>query len=265
MTLADILINPDYLREEDKLYVARNLSTFRDFEKYYIKIRDQEKRILSIDAIRELPVVPTSHPHFKEWQVRQFSSRKLVTYLSNKNNSVVLELGCGNGWLSGILAGSLDAMVVGVDVQYTELKQAVHAFGEHRNLYFVYGDILDDLFKEQSIDTIILAASVQYFRDFDELIVKLLSVIKDKGEIHIIDSPFYKTQNDVLLAKQRSARHFALMGTPEMDDKYFHHSFQQLAQYNYQVFYNPKSMVSRVKRRVLKMSQGVFPWICIRK
>ncbi|WP_160143673.1 class I SAM-dependent methyltransferase [Chryseolinea soli] len=210
-------------------------------------------------------MVPTSHPHFKEWQVRQFSSQKLIFYLNKKNNSVVLELGCGNGWLSGTLARSLDAMVVGVDVQQTELKQAVHAFGEQQNLYFMYANILDDLFKEQSIDTIILAASVQYFKDFNKLILKLLSLLKNTGEIHIIDSPFYESLNDVLLAKQRSDRHFSLMGTPEMCDKYFHHSFQQLAQYNYQVFYNPKSVISRVKRRVLKMSQGVFPWICIRK
>src|SRR6187399_2140537 len=90
MTLADILINPNHFREEDKLYVTKNPSTAGDFERYYIKIRDQEKRILSIDAIRRLPVVPTSHPHFKEWQVRKFSSRKLVTHLSNKNYSVVL-------------------------------------------------------------------------------------------------------------------------------------------------------------------------------
>ena len=265
MTLADILINPSYFREEDKLYVSGNQSVSEDFETYYIKIRDREKRILSIDAIRKLPVVPRSHLHFKEWQVRQFSSRKLVTFLSKKNNSVVLELGCGNGWLSAILARSLEAVVVGVDVQHTELKQAAYAFGEQQNLYFMYANILDDIFKEQSIDIIILAASVQYFKNFNELILKLLSLIKDTGEIHIIDSPFYETQNDVSLAKQRSDRHFTLMGTPEMGDKYFHHSFQQLAHYNYQVIYNPKSIISRVKRRVFKLSQGVFPWICIRK
>jgi len=220
---------------------------------------------LSIDAIRKLPLVPTSHSHFNEWQVRQFSSKKLVTFLSKKNNAVILELGCGNGWLSAMLARSSKAMVVGVDLQKTELKQAVQAFGEQRNLYFMYANILNDVFKEQSIDAIVLAASVQYFEDFEALILKLQSLIKDTGEIHIIDSPFYETQNDVLLAKQRSDRHFTLMGTPEMCDKYFHHSFQQLAHCNYQVFYNPKSIISRVKRKVLKMPHGVFPWICITK
>ena len=88
----------------------------------------------------------------------------------------------------------LDTMVVGVDVQHTELKQAVYAFGEQRNLYFMYANVLDGIFKEQSIDTIILAASVQYFKNFNELILKLLSLLKDTGEIHIIDSPFYESQ-----------------------------------------------------------------------
>lgn len=178
MMLTDILIHPGSFREEDKLYVSKGPSVFEDFETDYIKTRNQEKRILSIDAIRKLPTVPKSHPYFNEWQVRKFSSRKLITFQRNRNNSVILELGCGNGWLSGNLARSLDAMVVGVDVQHTELKQAAQAFGEQRNLYFICADILDNIFREQSIDTIVLAASVQYFRDFDKLISKLLSLNK---------------------------------------------------------------------------------------
>jgi len=265
MTFPDILINPGCFCEEDKVYMQGDSSVSEDFETSYIKIRDQEKGILSIDAIRKLPEVPKANLHYNEWQVRQFSSRKLINYLSQKSKSIVVEVGCGNGWLSAMLARNLDALVVGVDVQRTELRQAACAFGEQQNLYFMYANILGDVFKKQSIDTIILAASVQYFENFNELISKLLSLLKDTGEIHIIDSPFYGSQNDVSLAKERSERHFVLTGTPEMCGKYFHHSFRQLTQYNHQVLYDPKSIISRLKRKVIKLSQGVFPWICIWK
>lgn len=164
-----------------------------------------------------------------------------------------------------MLARNLDALVIGVDVQRTELRQATHAFGEQQNLYFMYVNIFRDVFRKQSIDAIILAASVQYFENFNELISKLLSLLKDTGEIHIMDSPFYGSQDDVSLARQRSERYFVLTATPEMCGKYFHHSFQQLAHYNHKVLYNPKSVISRLKRKVIKLSQGVFPWICIRK
>ena len=42
-----------------------------------------------------------------------------------------------------------------------------------------------------SIDIIIINAAVQYFPDFKRLLEKLLTLIKENGEIHIIDSPFY--------------------------------------------------------------------------
>src|SRR6188768_3263764 len=171
--------------------------------------------------------------------------KKIMDHLeSQKRPLTILELGCGNGWLSHTLSSSKNSTVVGLDVNLAELMQASQAFRKVRNLTFVYGDVFDDLFMKESFDIIILAASIQYFKSLDTLFNRLLELLKKEGEIHIVDSPFYKA-DQVSSAKKRSEEYFNAQGYSEMLNYYFHHAWETLQEFGAEIMYDNRSVKNR--------------------
>src|SRR6185369_492378 len=101
-----------------------------------------EQRVYSDDVVRNLPDFSEQSTLKKEWDIRKITVRKLIKYLEKKNEKLsILELGCGNGWLSHQLAASLNAEVFGVDVNETELLQGARIFKDDQNLSFLCADI----------------------------------------------------------------------------------------------------------------------------
>src|SRR6476646_6397970 len=72
-----------------------------EFESVYVDLRIAERRMYTDEEVAWLPAVEEDHIHKKEWDIRKSSCKKLVRYLANKRRSLkILEVGCGNGWLS---------------------------------------------------------------------------------------------------------------------------------------------------------------------
>jgi hypothetical protein len=113
-------------------------------------------------------------------------------------------------------------------------------------------------------DTVILSASVQYFQRLETLFTTLLQLITSSGSIYIVDSPLYLSPVLAEAAKKRSVKYFGSQGFPEMAEQYFHHTFDELKKFNYEIVYNPKSFISLLERKVFKRPLSVFPIICIR-
>ena len=68
----------------------------------YLASRKKENRIYSDEQVVQLPFIEPTHIHYHEWQVRKRSALRLIHYLEKKNKPLsILEIGCGNGWLSG--------------------------------------------------------------------------------------------------------------------------------------------------------------------
>src|SRR5688572_22129526 len=119
---------------ETNLYHQQKL-TNSTFEEHYLKLREKEHRVWTIDELKTLPHVAKNSTHAQEWSIRFRSAKKLLAYLKNKKRPLtLLELGCGNGWLSHVLSSSKNSTVVGLDVNLAELKQASQAFGNAENL-----------------------------------------------------------------------------------------------------------------------------------
>ena len=55
-----------------------------DFAAQYFHTRLKEERILSDEEVRQLPSVPVSNTHFKEWKLREKSTEHFIHYLENK-------------------------------------------------------------------------------------------------------------------------------------------------------------------------------------
>ena len=234
-----------------------------DFESLYLKVRKKEKRVYSDDELRNLPFASESNPHKNEWVIRAKSFLRFRKYLESKNQSQnIFDLGCGNGWFSGQLSKSFNHKFYCFDVNITELNQGRRVF-ESENLVFIYADIFSTEFPANYFDIVILNASIQYFAEIKTLLHKLLSLIKLNGEIHIIDSPIY-SEHETLNAKQRTQDYYSSLGFPEMINNYFHRSWNEFSENNFEILYSPNSAKLKLKKMLLT-KDSPFPWIRIRR
>ena len=225
-----------------------------EFVNRYIRLRKLEGRLYSDEEVSMLPDISEEHIHKAEWRIRKESCRRLIKYLAKKKKRFsILEIGCGNGWLSNQMASIKNAQVTGIDINVMELNQAKRVFVKP-NLTFLQKNI-DDL-RELRFDIIVFASSIQYFSQIQKTIKNCFRIMKDKGEIHIIDTHFYSTK-DIGQAKIRSHTYFQNIGQEVMDSFYFHHSLDDLKGLRVQTF-NRYYLWTKFSRISIP-----FPWLCI--
>lgn len=233
-----------------------------DFEQAYIAIREKEERVLSDEEVWMLPHLQPDHKRYREWQKRAFTTHKVLNYLSARKYESVLDLGCGNGWFTHLLAQTTKAQVIGVDKNELELQQAARLFTAP-NCRFMYADIFSDNWPKAYFDIVFLNACVQYFQDIDALLKQLFALLKTGGEIHFLDSPFYK-QSEVEQAQKRTADYYEQNGVSAMTAYYHHHTWASLSPYNTKVLYKPKTLLNQVKRK-FNIAISPFPWLIVTK
>ena len=265
MGLIELIKNNHAYNFTNGVYYITQQVTDNPAEEIYLKTRKKEGRLYDDSIVKNLPEFSADHRYYGEWRIRKLSSQKLIHYLSNiKGEKEILDLGCGNGWLSNKLSRLDKSDVIGMDLNITELEQASRVFLPRNNLLFAYADIFNNALGEYKFDFIILAAMIQYFRDISSLFENLLGKLKAKGEIHIIDSPLY-SEKEVLKARERSALYYTELGVPEMKEYYNHHTLREIcSNFNTDLLYNPKSLVNRTKGTLSKNYSPLY-WIKIKK
>jgi SAM-dependent methyltransferase len=229
------------------------------FEKKYILIRTLENRLITDEELMRLPEIASNHRYYGEWLMRKSSIQRLIRRLSAPGKPLeILEVGCGNGWLSHRLAEIPGSKVTGLDINLTELQQAARVFRNVPNLRWVQGDIRSGILGNHRYDRIIFAASVQYFPFLKEILYTALANLSPDGEIHILDTPFYKT-GELEKARGRTLTYYTSFGYPEMADLYYHHTIDELRSFRPVFLYNPQSFRNRLQR-----IKSPFPWIRIK-
>lgn len=234
------------------------------FETQYIRLRKKEGWLYDTTAIKKLPDTDRTDKNYKLWKIRKKSSEMFLRYIKNNQNIyTVLDTGCGSGWFTNKIAAINSALtVIGLDKNKTELMLAANTFSKN-NLQWIYADIYANLFKRESFDIILLNASVQYFADISALINILLGYLKNKGEIHIRDTAFY-SEADVVKAKKSTEAYYQKNNAQEMIPYYFHHTWNDIKQYNYTILYKP-SLMNKLKSKILLRPFIPFPWVVIKK
>ncbi len=236
------------------------------FEKKYILLRSLENRLYTDDQLIRLPDINADHPHHGEWQVRKRSALRLVHSLERRANSLalrkrplrILEVGCGNGWLSHQLAEIPGAKVTGLDINFTELQQAARVFSDDPNLRFIHGDIRTGILDEKLFDCIVYACSIEYFPSLKKIIHFTLTYLVPGGELHILDTKFYRS-SEIESERKKMQAYYNAFGYPEMADLLFQHSWKDLSCFRHGLLFDPGRLVNRLLR-----PNDIYPWICIK-
>jgi 2-polyprenyl-3-methyl-5-hydroxy-6-metoxy-1,4-benzoquinol methylase len=229
----------------------------------YLRVRGLEGRLYPDSVVVRLPDVPASDPLAAEWRVRADSADRLVAYLGRRRAALrVLDVGCGNGWLTARLATLAASTVTGLDVNEPELDQARRVFGDRPNLRFELADALTADPPTDLADVIVLASVVQYVPDLAAFVRRIAGWLAPAGEIHVLDSPLYRA-DEVDAAGARSQAHYAALGVPEIAPAYHHHVRSTLDPFAPDVLHEPDALGARCERRLLRRARSPFPWLRI--
>lgn len=142
------------------------------------------------EEVAQLPNLPKTHPQYKHWRLRKKSCKRLMHHFALREKaSSILEVGCGNGWLSHHLASIPGHRILGLDKDLQVLQQAARVFRHQSNLKFMCGDFYSGIIQGLTFDAIIFSASIQYFPSLKDVLTAALMQLKEGGEIHILDTP----------------------------------------------------------------------------
>lgn len=215
------------------------------FAELYAALRKMERRMYTDAELRELPNISPAHLYYEEWLVRKNSCSRLLKYLKQKQGPLnILEIGCGNGWLTAQLATIEKAVVTGTDINTAELEQGSRVFGGMQNIQFVYGDLFDEQFEDMVFDVIVFAAAIQYFPSIKQILQKALQHLTLQGEIHIVDTHLYKPE-EIAAAAERTSNYFSSVGFAGMANCYFHHSIDEVKQFEHKILYDPAHWLNK--------------------
>ncbi|MEL6256344.1 MAG: class I SAM-dependent methyltransferase [Bacteroidota bacterium] len=228
-----------------------------DFETPYIRYRKKEGYVLSDAEVSELPKTFLYNLHRKEWELRSKSVNRLLNYLKKKGGKArILDLGCGNGWVSNKLAHLEGFEIFGLDINLFELEQAVRVF-PLENLKFCYGNVYESIFEDGSFDYVIIGDAIPYFSNLQQLINRCRSLLKGGGEIHIFDSAIH-VENQIEEAREQMGLYFEKLACSEMMDFYYFHTKQDFSHYDYEYLYSYGFF-----NRLLRKKDSPYPWIKI--
>lgn len=232
-----------------------------NFEKLYLKLLKRDKRLYSDEEVKLLPYASKKNPHKAEWALKTKSFLRFRDYLSKKESTLnVLELGCGNGWLTGQLAKDYNHNYFCIHTNLVEVEQAARIFVKD-NIRFFYGDITKASLPTNIFHIVIVNSTLQYFSDIDTLFKELFTVSKSYGEVHIIDTPFCKA-NELMQARNKSLKYFTALGLPDMSKMYHHHTIEELKYFRHQFLYNPAILKNRLSNFMYNDNSS-YPWILV--
>lgn len=129
-----------------------------------------------------MPWNPQNYNQFKELRYQPFFD--LIDLLSDTSPLKILDLGCGTGELTQILANKFQkAEVLGIDSS-EEMLAGSKEF-TRKNCRFEVKSIEDVLAEDQTYDIIVSNAALQWVDEHEELIPAIIRKLNPKGQLAI--------------------------------------------------------------------------------
>jgi ubiquinone/menaquinone biosynthesis C-methylase UbiE len=128
-------------------------------------------------------------------------TQKTMRLMDLRPRDRVLDLGCGSGWATQLLARVVGegpqgfGQVVGVDISDEMVRQARAAAKDLANVTFVVGSAAQIPWEENFFDKVLSVESFYYYPDQDRVLDELFRVMAPRGRLFILinlykDNPY---------------------------------------------------------------------------
>jgi ubiquinone/menaquinone biosynthesis C-methylase UbiE len=128
-------------------------------------------------------------------------TEKTIRLMDLRPGERVLDLGCGSGWATRLLARMVGegpegfGQVVGVDVSDEMIRQARAASRDFENILYVWGSAEKIPWEENFFDKVLSVESFYYYPDQDRALHELFRVMAPRGRLFILinlykDNPY---------------------------------------------------------------------------
>lgn len=119
-------------------------------------------------------------------------TRPALEMMGMANDEIVIDVGCGSGWLSRALArGVLEGRVVGMDISDEMIRHARAAGQEFKNLTFIVGQIDEIPWEPNFFTRAISVESAYYWPDPAKGLREVHRVLREGGSAWIVIN-YYK-------------------------------------------------------------------------
>ena len=126
---------------------------------------------------------------------------KTIRLMDLRPGERVLDLGCGSGWATRLLARLVGegpegfGQVVGVDVSDEMIRQARAASKDFENILYVWGSAQQIPWEENFFDKVLSVESFYYYADQERALTELFRVMAPQGRLFILinlykDNPY---------------------------------------------------------------------------
>src|SRR5579872_7379523 len=117
---------------------------------------------------------------------------KTIRKMELRPGERVLDLGCGSGWATRLLARLVGegpdgfGQVVGLDVSDEMIREARTASKDFENVLYVWGSAQQIPWEENFFDKVLSVESFYYYADQDRALAELFRVMAPLGELYIL-------------------------------------------------------------------------------
>ncbi|MGA2856412.1 MAG: methyltransferase domain-containing protein [Candidatus Sulfotelmatobacter sp.] len=119
-------------------------------------------------------------------------TEKTLRLMNLRPGERVLDLGCGSGWATRLLARLVGegpegfGQVVGIDVSDEMVRLAREASKEFENILYVQGSAEKIPWEENFFDKVLSVESFYYYADQDRALMELFRVMAPRGRVFIL-------------------------------------------------------------------------------